>query len=133
MLFLDDIVSVSWTQIVTKTVFGPEFLLAKDGRVSPLVTLELFAQSAAALMAHRQAQTDAPDVSGFLLGARKLDVMVDSFAVGDEVHTEAEEKWGAGALAQFACRCLVGDRVVAEGAINVAAGSLPTDGESMLG
>jgi len=132
MLFLDDIVEVSWTKIVTKTVFGPDFLMAKDGQVSPLVVIELFAQSAAALMAHRSAQTDAPDVSGFLLGARKLDVTVDGFAVGDEVRTEAEEKWGAGALAQFACKCFVGDQVVAEGAINVAAGSLPTDGESML-
>jgi len=132
MLFLDDVVDVSWTRIVTATTFDADFLLAKDGRVSPLVVIELFAQSAAALMAHRSAQTDAPDVSGYLLGARKLDVTVDAFAVGDAVRTEAEEKWGAGALAQFACKCFVGDAVVAEGAINVAAGQLPADGESML-
>ncbi len=132
MLFLDDIVEASWTKIVTETTFGPDFLLARDGEVSPLVVIELFAQSAAALMAHRSAQTDAPDVSGFLLGARKVDVSVDSFSVGDTVRTEAEEKWGAGALAQFACKCFVGGQVVAEGAINVAAGQLPADGESML-
>jgi predicted hotdog family 3-hydroxylacyl-ACP dehydratase len=132
MLFLDDVVETSWTKIVTETTFGPDFLLAKDGRVSPLVVIELFAQSAAALMAHRSAQSDAPDVSGYLLGAWKLDVTVDSFSVGDTVRTEAEEKWGAGALAQFACKCFVGDQIVAEGAINVAAGQLPADGESML-
>lgn len=132
MLFLDDVIDVSWTRIVTETVIGPEFLLLREGRVSPLVVIELFAQSAAALMAHRSAQSDAPDVSGYLLGARKLDVSVDGFAPGDTIRTEAEEKWGAGALAQFACKCLVGDRVVAEGAINVAAGQLPADGESML-
>ena len=133
MLFLDDIVEVDWTRIVTRTTFGDDFLMAQAGRISPLVVIELFAQSAAALMAYRSAQTDAPDVSGFLLGARRIDVTVDGFSVGDEVRTEAEEKWGAGALAQFACRCFVGDQVVAEGAINVAAGSLPTGGESMLG
>ena len=137
MLFLDDVLEVSWTRIVTLTRFGDDFLMLGRGShgpdaISPLVTLELFAQSAAALMAHRQAQTDAPDVSGFLLGARKLDVHIDAFRVGDEVRTEAEEKWGAGALAQFACRSFLGDRLVAEGAINVAQGSLPTDGASML-
>jgi len=124
MLFLDDVEEVSWSTIRTRTTFGPDFLMVHEGAVSPLVVLELFAQSAAALMAHRQAKTDRPDVSGFLLGARKLDVHVDAFAVGDVVRTEAEEKWGAGALAQFDCRCFLGDRLVAEGAINVAAGSL---------
>lgn len=132
MLFLDDVASVSWTAIVTETVFGPDFLLLEEGRVSPLVTIELFAQSAAALMAHRQAQTDAPDVSGFLLGARKIDVSVEGFSVGDAVRTEAEETWGAGALAQFACKCFLGGALVAEGAINVAQGALPAGGESLL-
>ena len=64
-------------------------------------------------------------MSGYLLGSRVLDTFVDTFAVGDVVHTEAEEKWGAGALAQFSCQCFRGDQLVAEGAINVAAGSLP--------
>ena len=124
MLFLDRIVSVQDPMIETETTFGADFIMARGEHISPLVAIELFAQSAAALMAHRSAAANAPKVSGALLGTRKLDVHVAEFRVGETVRTQAREIFGAGALAQFDCKLFRGEDLVAEGSINVAAGAI---------
>ncbi|MBX3248752.1 MAG: hypothetical protein KF901_16360 [Myxococcales bacterium] len=123
MLFLDEVLEVSGSRVRTRTTLRDDFILAKDGLVSPLVALELFAQAAAAFMAHRVAQTDQPMVQGALLGSRTLDCHVDTFRVGDELVTEAEEVFGAGGLAQFKCALYRGGERVAEGNINVVSGT----------
>lgn len=123
MRFLTGVDEVSATRIRTRARIGDDFIMARDGKVSPLVAIELFAQSAAAFMAHRTRDTDAPFVQGALLGTRKLDTFVDHFDVGDELVTEAEEVFGVGALAQFKCTLWRGEEKVAEGHINVASGA----------
>jgi len=123
MRFLTGIDSVDATHIRTRALIGEDFIMARDGKVSALVAIELFAQSAAAFMAHRTRDSDAPFVQGALLGTRKLDAFVDHFSVGDELITEAEEVFGVGALAQFKCTLWRGDEKVAEGHINVASGA----------
>lgn len=122
MRFLTGVDSVSNTQIRTRALLGDDFIMAREGKVSPLVAIELFAQSAAAFMANRTRDSDVPFVQGALLGTRKLDAFVDHFAVGDELITEAEEVFGVGALAQFKCTLWRGEEKVAEGHINVASG-----------
>lgn len=128
MLFLDGVVALRDPEIVTETRLTDAFLLCDDGKISPLVCLELFAQSAAALMAHRSAQANAPAISGALLGTRKFDCHVDALRPGQVLHTTAREIFGAGALAQFQCEThvVLGDTktLVAEGSINVAAGQI---------
>ncbi|MEM9070894.1 MAG: hypothetical protein AAGE52_20460 [Myxococcota bacterium] len=123
MRFLTEVLEVQGAAIRTSTTIGQDFILARDGVVSPLVAIELFAQSAAAFMAHRTAASDSPFVQGALLGSRKLDVFVDAFHVGDVLVAECEEVFGAGALAQFRCVLTRGDDKVAEGAINVVSGA----------
>jgi len=133
MLFLDEVLSVSDTKVETRVTLGEDFLMCgPSGAISPLVALELFAQSAAALMAHRAGGPDAPPVSGALLGTRKLDCHVDALLVGDVLRIEAEERWGAEQLAQFQCTLYRetpdGEEKVAEGAINVVAGPVDASG-----
>ncbi len=124
MLFLDRIVRVADPLIETETTFRDDFVMSRDGVISPLVCVELFAQSAAALMAHRSAQANAPKVSGALLGTRRIDCQVASFSVGQTVRTQVVEIFGAGALAQFDCVLTLDGTKVAEGSINVAAGDI---------
>ena len=128
MLFLDRVLSVGAVQVETETTFRTDFLMARDGIISPLVCIELFAQSAAALMAHRSALANAPKVSGALLGTRALICHVPHFVVGDTVRTVAIEVFGVGVLAQFECKLYrkttEGEELAAEGSINVAAGAL---------
>lgn len=123
MRFIDEVLAVGPNWIRTRTTLDDDFLMARSGVVSPLVAIELFAQSAAAFMAHRTASSDQPFVQGALLGSRKLDVHADQFAVGDTLVAECRETFGAGALAQFDCRLTRGDATVAEGVINVVSGA----------
>lgn len=123
MLFLDEVVDVGSNTARTRTRLREGFILAKDGKVSPLVAIELFAQAAAAFMASKTATTDRPTVQGALLGSRSLDTLVDAFEVGDELVAEVEQVFGAGALAQFKCALFRAEAKVAEGHINVVSGS----------
>ncbi|MCB9636069.1 MAG: hypothetical protein H6721_28490 [Sandaracinus sp.] len=123
MLFLDEVLEVGASTARTRTVLREDFLLAKDGKVSPLVSIELFAQAAAAFMASKTAPSDRPTVQGALLGSRSLDTFVDTFEVGDELIAEVEQVFGAGALAQFKCVLYRGETKVAEGNINVVSGT----------
>jgi predicted hotdog family 3-hydroxylacyl-ACP dehydratase len=123
MLFLDEVLDVSGSKVRTRTVLREDFILAKDGKVSPLVAIELFAQAAAAYMASRTSPTDRPTVQGALLGSRTMDCFVDSLSVGDELIAEAEQVFGAGALAQFKCALFRDGEKIAEGNINVVSGS----------
>ena len=125
MLFLDEVLEVSDRRVETRVVLRPGFLmLDAHGEASPLVCLELFAQSAAALMAYRTASASSPKVSGALLGTRSITSEVACLRVGDDLRIVAEEVWGAGALAQFSCELFRDGAVIASGTINVAAGAL---------
>ncbi len=123
MLFIDEVVRVGKFTIETRATMKDDFIMAREGVISPLVSIELFAQSAALFMAHRSAQSNLPFVRGALLGTRKLEVTVDAFAVGDILDVHAEEVFGAGALAQFQCVLRRGEDEVASGSINVASGA----------
>jgi len=126
MLFIDDVVSVEGRRATTRTTIGDDHVMLQEGTVSSLIAVELFAQTAAVLMAQRSGSGQrAPGVTGALLGTRAIDVSVPSFRPGDELTTTVEEKWGTGQIAQFDCVLHHGDDEVARGSINVAGGTLP--------
>jgi predicted hotdog family 3-hydroxylacyl-ACP dehydratase len=120
MRFIDEVIEVGDGHIVCRSRIDDAHIMADDGRVSPLVAIELFAQAAAALMVHRAAQAGAPPTGGFLLGTRKVDVGVDTFRAGDELTIDVRELWGNGPLAQFDCHLTRNGVEVASGSINVA-------------
>ncbi|MEM6958087.1 MAG: hypothetical protein AAF411_03585 [Myxococcota bacterium] len=126
MRFIDSIEAVEdgGRTIVTRIHVRPDFIMAEGGQVSPLVAVEFFAQSAAALMAHRSAAAKAPKVSGALLGTRSLECS-GAISVGDLLECRATEVFGAGALAQFECTLRRDGELLAKGSINVASGALP--------
>ncbi len=47
MCFLDEVVAVDGHHVHTRTTLRPDFLLLRDGAASPMVAIELFAQTAA--------------------------------------------------------------------------------------
>lgn len=124
MRWIREIVECSERHAVCRSVVGREHLVGDDARRAPaLIAVELFAQSAAAYMAHNSAGRGAHEtVSGALLGTRKLDVEVDGFGLGDELVSEVQEIWSDGRLAQFDCVLRRNGVEVARGSINVAIG-----------
>ncbi len=123
MRFLDEVVRVDAESIRTRTTLRDNFLMAREGSVSTLVAIELFAQSAAAQLAFRTADANAPGVQGALLGTRKLDVTRGTLSVGETVETEARQIFGAGPLAQFECTLFLGEEAIATGTVNVVSGA----------
>ena len=119
MRLIDEVLEVGDAHIVTAATIAPSHILLRDGIVSPLLAIEIFAQSAAALVAHRSVAGGALHISGALLGTRSLDVFTDGFRVGDRLRAVAREAWGAGALAQFECDLYLDEARVAHGSINV--------------
>jgi predicted hotdog family 3-hydroxylacyl-ACP dehydratase len=121
MRLVDEVVSASDSAVVCRARIGEDHILREpNGRVSPLFAVELFAQTAAALMVYRSGQEGAGAFSGYLVGTRRIDIDIDAFDVGDEVLVTATELWGAGALAQLDCTVERGGVTVARGSINVA-------------
>ena len=124
MRLIDEIVSVGGQRVTCRSTIRADHILfrASDGRVPALVTIELFAQSAAALMMHRASQADASagKMQGVLLGARLLDFAVDAFEVGDVLLTHLEVRYISGAIVQLRGTVERDGAQVASGAINVS-------------
>lgn len=122
MRLIDAVVEVGASHIVCEAVITDEHVLLRDGRVPNVLAIELFAQAAAAYEVSRALDTGGGPVSGMLLGTRKIDLDTDGFAPGDVLTIRAEELWGSGPLAQFACTVSRAGEQVASGSINVARG-----------
>ena len=140
MCFVDDVLEVGPTSVITTMTLRPDHILAdSEGAVSPVAAIELFAQSAAVLMSHRTSGSDPNPVAGALLGTRGVDFYVPTLRVGDVLRVVAKESWGAGALAQFDCELFrvgpsepgagesesEGETLCASGTINVVGEALP--------
>lgn len=138
MRFVDDVLSVGPDHVETTMTLRPDHIMAgvatDERKVSPLIAIELFAQSAAVLMSHRTMGTDPNPVAGALLGTRGITTDVDTLTVGDVLIVRAKEKWGQGALAQFECELFrvtpdgtdgTTEERCASGSINVVGEKLP--------
>jgi predicted hotdog family 3-hydroxylacyl-ACP dehydratase len=105
----------------TKTFRGGDPLV-EDGRVSALVAIELFAQTAAAHFGYAGMIRGGAMSSGALLGTRRIDLAAPSIPVGDEVTIVARRVMAIPPMAQFDCEASIAGRVIASGSINVAMG-----------
>ena len=132
MRFVDDVISVGPDRVETTMTLREDHIMSGvatgPGEVSPLIAIELFAQSAAVLMSHRTSGTDPNPVAGALLGTRGITTEVDRLKVGDVLIVRATEKWGQGALAQFECELF---RVSGESEERCASGSINVVGEAL--
>ncbi len=122
MLMIDALIAHSDEACTCTKTFREGEPLVENGRVSPLVVLELFAQTAAAHFGYAGLVRGGTIASGALLGTRKIDVSVDAFRVGEEITIEASRTMAMPPMAQFECVAKIGERVVASGSINVAMG-----------
>ena len=124
MRLIETVIEACATAIVCQTQLRPDTIVVRDGRLSPLVAIELFAQAAAALMVWRAREGGAPIVSGMLLGTRRI-TLDGAPRVGEILTIRVEERWHTGPLAQFHGVLSRDDETIASGAINVAAGGPP--------
>ena len=122
MLMIDALIAHTDEACTCTKTFRDGEPLVENGRVSPLVVIELFAQTAAAHFGHAGLVRGGAITSGALLGTRKIDVSVEAFRVGEEITIIATRTMAMPPMAQFECVAKIGERVVASGSINVAMG-----------
>jgi predicted hotdog family 3-hydroxylacyl-ACP dehydratase len=122
MLFVDALIEHTEDACTCRKTFRDGDPLVEDGRVSALVAIELFAQTAAAHFGYAGMIRGGAMTSGALLGTRRIDLAVPSIAIGEEVTIVARRVMAIPPMAQFDCEARIGDRVIASGSINVAMG-----------
>jgi predicted hotdog family 3-hydroxylacyl-ACP dehydratase len=122
MLLVDEVVAHEGRSLVARAVIRGDHPFLEEGGVPALVAIELFAQTAAALVG-LLAPPGGPSMStGALLGTREVRLHVPSFAVGDELLIRCTEAWGVGPAAQIDCTLERDGVTIAQGSINVMAG-----------
>ena len=125
MVFLDGVESFdAVTRTLTATVtVTPEHVLYSPslGGVPTWAGIEFMAQAAAALAGciDKERDPDRPPRPGLLLGTRRLDMRIDSFAAGRTYRVTVVSTFWDDETAAFAC-AIVDDAgaVVAEAALN---------------
>jgi predicted hotdog family 3-hydroxylacyl-ACP dehydratase len=123
MLLVHELVSHEGRGIVCTTTIGPDFLLVRaDRTVSSIVAIELFAQTAAALVGLLAPPGGPSMATGALLGSRGIKLHVDRFDVGDVLEIRCTESWTIEMAAQIDCELYRRGEKIAEGTINVMAG-----------
>ncbi len=128
MLLLDEMLVHTGDACVCTKTFRPGDPLVENGGVSSLVTIELFAQAAAAHFGYAGLIAGGESVSGALLGTRKIDLARDRYDVGQRIVIRAKQVFVIPPAAQFECTAEIDGATVAEGTINVAMGGPPPAG-----
>lgn len=123
MLLIDEVIRHEGLRVTCRTTIREDMPFVKDGEVPMLVALELFAQSACSLVALlAQGRREAMS-GGAFLGTRKVELHGDVLRVGDVLDVHCEERLAIGPTAQIECRLERGGELLAEGSINVMAGT----------
>ena len=125
MLLIDEVADYHDRKIVCSTTVRADMPFVHEGSVSSVLAIELFAQTAAALIGLRMRERPGPQqTSGALLGTRELELIAPSLEVGDALTIECEELFTMDAAAQVQCALSRRGEIVARGTINVYAGEL---------
>jgi predicted hotdog family 3-hydroxylacyl-ACP dehydratase len=101
MLLIDELVEVTDIKAVVRTTIKPDCVFARDGIVHPAAMIEFMAQCCAILIGARPSGK-GPRL-GFIISCREVNLMVDSFSVGDKLELTAGKVHGQEALAVFSC------------------------------
>lgn len=123
MLLVDEVVRHEGLTVDCRTTIREDMPFVRDGEIAALLAIELFAQSAATLVSLLAHQAGAPVMSGALLGTRQIDLHTDVLRVGDVLDIHCEEKMAIGMTAQIQCELRRDGVLLAEGSINVMAGT----------
>lgn len=123
MLLVDEVIAHEGLSVTCRTTIRADMPFVVGGEVPLLIALELFAQSAACLVSMLAGRGGAALTSGALLGSRETRFFADTLHVGDVLEIRCEEKMAIGMAAQIECALYREGERLAEGSINVMAGT----------
>lgn len=121
MRLVDAIVSADAGQAVTRAVVKSSWPLFSDGRVSPMIIVELVAQTAGINIRWNELQKDkdAPPGGGLLVGIKKADFFIDAIAVDRVIVTRATKGYRYLNYAEYTGTATIDEKPAAEAVLQV--------------
>ncbi len=114
MLLVEELIEASDKRGTVRTRVASTWPLCKNGRVDPVVLIEVVAQSAAALVGWRMRHQQKMGGRGFLVGVRRTELTLVDLPVGTELTTRIEVDYELQNYAVFKGRVFAGDEQLAE-------------------
>jgi predicted hotdog family 3-hydroxylacyl-ACP dehydratase len=105
MLLVKEILEVDNTHALTLCRVETSWPMAEDNGVSPLILVELAAQTAGVCNGwdRIQAQGIDSDKTGWLVGVKKAEFFIDSLSYGDIITSSAENTYNFTNLREVSC------------------------------
>jgi predicted hotdog family 3-hydroxylacyl-ACP dehydratase len=125
MLWIDEVVAREEEAVHCRATLRPEHVFVHDGRVEPVVTIELMAQTIGALVGLRDRQNNETPRPGYLIAIPEARFEVDTFLVGQTLDLHVRRVWGDDELASFECRVEHDGALAASAQISVYRRALP--------
>ena len=119
MVLLDQMVSYTSNSIHTQVAINDDSPFCENGRVPSYVSIEYMAQTVGVWNGSMARINNTPPKLGFLLGARKLDLKVPDFKVGQVLDVFGTVQYLDGEMASFNCWIEINNERVVEACLNV--------------
>ena len=103
MILIDRIEEAGAETVTCTVTLRPDSPFVENGWVSAVVATEYMAQTVAAWAGLQARQKGKPVRTGYVIGARRIRLEVDSFRPGDKLTVKARRVWGDDILGQFEC------------------------------
>lgn len=122
MILLDEVRDDAEGAITCSVKLHAGSPFVENGSVEGFVAVEYMAQCVATYAGLKAYRRDDPIRVGYIIGARSVDIAVDSFAVGDTLIVKAGLVWGDDELGKFECTVDSNGQRVAAGVLTVFQG-----------
>ena len=115
MLLIADIIEVDGTHAITRSTVAPTWPLADDNGVSPLILVEVAAQSAGVCNGWDRIHTQGSDSNpmGWLVGIKKAEFFSGPLPIGSSLTARADNTYNFANLREIACTISRDDELIA--------------------
>ena len=129
MILLDRVIGYSDDSVTAGLVIHAESPFLRDNKMPAYISIEYMAQAITAYDGmHARLRGELIGI-GFLLGSRKLKLLVNQFDLDDELVVTATMQYSDGEMSAFDCQTFRQQQLVAEATISVYK---PADPQQML-
>jgi predicted hotdog family 3-hydroxylacyl-ACP dehydratase len=121
MLLIDEIVNIDKDAAVSRATPTDQWPLCDGSRVSPLLIIELVAQTSGLSNGLERLTAEGPgtETKGWLVGVRKAIFHVPAIALGEVIVTEAKNSFKFEGFREIEGCCRVGGKIVGEVTLQV--------------
>lgn len=114
MLLVEQVLEVDCQHALTLSRVSPDWPMADENGVDPLILIELAAQSAGVCNGWDRIQTKGldSDQRGWLVGIKKTELFIDTLPFGGEIITSAANSYNYENLREVCCEQCMDDRLI---------------------